>query len=103
MDKRLRWFDEGAAALRRVVDKAGHGDDLPASADCYACPCCLGLYDREAVASRILTLEDVPPKALGGRPSSVPDAAKRNVRRHLASSDGVTGVPPKLKSPLMSL
>lgn len=68
MDKRLRWFDEGAAALRRVVDKAGHGDDLPASADCYACPCCLGLYDREAVASRILTLEDVPPKALGGRP-----------------------------------
>lgn len=68
MDKRLRWFDEGAAALRRVFDKADRGDELPASADCYACPCCLGLYYREAVASRVLTLEDVPPKALGGRP-----------------------------------
>ena len=68
MDKRLRWFDEGAAALRRVFGQAGRGDELPASADCYACPCCLGLYYREAVARRVLTLEDVPPKALGGRP-----------------------------------
>lgn len=68
MDKRLRWFDEGATALRRVFETAGRADELPASADCYACPCCLGLYYREAVARRVLTLEDVPPKALGGRP-----------------------------------
>lgn len=68
MDKRLRWFDEGASALRRAFDRAGHSGALPGSGEFYACPCCLGLYAREAVASRVLTIEDVPPKALGGRP-----------------------------------
>jgi hypothetical protein len=68
VDKRLRWFDEGASALRRAFDRAGHSDVLPGSGEFYACPCCLGLFAREAVASRVLTIEDVPPKALGGRP-----------------------------------
>ena len=68
MDKRLRWFDEGAAALRRAFERAGKVEELPLRGECYACPCCLGLYRRDAVASRDLTIEDVPPKALGGRP-----------------------------------
>src|SRR6185437_857343 len=34
----------------------------------YACPCCLVVYPRAAVAARVLTIEDVPPKVLGGRP-----------------------------------
>ncbi len=69
MDKRQRWFDEGATALRRVLERAGRVGELPVAGDWYACPCCLGLYALlEAVASRVLTIEDVPPKAVGGRP-----------------------------------
>ncbi len=68
MDKRQRWFGEGATALRRALERVGRADELPTPGDWYACPCCLGLYAPEAVASRVLTIEDVPPKALGGRP-----------------------------------
>ncbi len=68
MDKRLRWFDEGASRLRLVLDRQGHGHQLPSTGDYYACPCCLRAYPRAAVAARVLTIEDVPPRALGGRP-----------------------------------
>ncbi len=68
MDKRQRWFHEGATALRRALERAGRADELPTPSQWYACPCCLGLYATNAVASRVLTIEDVPPKALGGRP-----------------------------------
>lgn len=68
MDKRLRWFDDGAHKLRQVLDRLGLGHGLPADKDYYACPCCLLLYPREAVAAGFLTVEDVPPKSVGGRP-----------------------------------
>jgi hypothetical protein len=68
MEKRQRWFHEGATALRRALERAGRADELPTPGDWYACPSCLGLYAPKAVASGVLTIEDVPPKALGGRP-----------------------------------
>ncbi|WP_326663476.1 hypothetical protein [Streptomyces canus] len=68
MDKRLRWFDEGAPKLRQVLDQLGLGDVLPAGQDFYACPCCLVAYPREAVSDDRLSIEDVPPKSVGGRP-----------------------------------
>ncbi|MGI5284882.1 hypothetical protein ACQEVF_16295 [Nonomuraea polychroma] len=68
MDKRLRWFDEGAPKLRDVLDRLRLGDKLPADKDFYACPCCLLAYPREAVTAGLLTIEDVPPKSVGGRP-----------------------------------
>jgi hypothetical protein len=68
MDRRSYWFDEGASALRLVLERQGRGHQLPSADDYYACPCCLGVYPREAVAARALTIEDVPPKVLGGRP-----------------------------------
>jgi hypothetical protein len=67
-EKRSRWFDEGASALRLVLDRQGRREQLPPTGDYYACPCCLRLFTRAAVTARVLTLEDVPPKALGGRP-----------------------------------
>lgn len=68
MDKRLYWFDEGASTLRLVLERQGRGHQLPSVDDYYACPCCLGVYPRAAVAARALTIEDVPPKVLGGHP-----------------------------------
>ena len=68
MDKRSRWFNEGASALRLVLERLGRGHELPSTGDYYACPCCLVAHPRAAVAARALTIEDVPPKALGGRP-----------------------------------
>lgn len=67
MDKRLRWFDEGAPMLRTVLGRLGHADKLPADEDYYACPCCLTAYSRGAVMAGILTVEHVPPERLGGR------------------------------------
>ncbi|MFJ2256866.1 hypothetical protein ACIOKD_00750 [Streptomyces sp. NPDC087844] len=68
MDKRLRWFDEGAPKLRQVLGRLGLDDVLPAGQNFYACPCCLMAYPREAVQADLLTVEDVPPKSVGGRP-----------------------------------
>jgi hypothetical protein len=68
VERRLHWFDEGASTLRLVLDRQGRGHQLPPTGDCYACPCCLVAYPRAAVADRTLTIEDVPPKVLGGRP-----------------------------------
>ncbi|WP_220292424.1 HNH endonuclease [Streptomyces sp. MBT84] len=68
MDKRLSWFDEGAPKLRQVLDRLGLDDALPAGQDFYACPCCLVAYPREAVSGGLLTIEDVPPRSVGGRP-----------------------------------
>ncbi|WFE19520.1 HNH endonuclease [Solwaraspora sp. WMMD937] len=67
MDKRLRWFNEGAPMLRLVLDRLSHGDKLPVGEDYYACPCCLTAYSREAIAAGVLTVEHVPPQGLGGR------------------------------------
>lgn len=68
MDKYSRWFHEGASALRLFLEKQGRSHELPPTEDYYACPCCLVAHPHAAVAARFLTIEDVPPKALGGRP-----------------------------------
>src|SRR5437762_3478480 len=65
-DRKLSWFDQGAAALRACFDSRGRSADLPAGA-CYYCPCCLALHDRDSVVDGLLTAEDVPPKSVGGR------------------------------------
>ena len=57
--RRLRWFDQGAAALART--RPG----LPSPA--YACPLCLGLFRREAVEANELTDEHVPPRSIEPR------------------------------------
>ncbi|GAB3831725.1 HNH endonuclease [Dactylosporangium cerinum] len=67
MEKRLRWFDEGAPLLRAAADRLGFGAALPAGEDWYACPLCLVAWPRSAVTTRLLTEEHVPPHALGGR------------------------------------
>ncbi|MFF1319830.1 hypothetical protein ACFVZZ_10440 [Streptomyces chartreusis] len=67
MDKRLRWFDEGAHKLRQVLERLPLDGELP-DEEFYACPCCLVAYPRAAVAAGLLTIEDVPPKSVGGRP-----------------------------------
>jgi hypothetical protein len=68
VNKRLQWFDEGTPHLRAILSRLGHEDALPDSRDYYACPCCLGLFTREAAKSGLLTEEHVPPKKLGGQP-----------------------------------
>jgi hypothetical protein len=64
---RERWFNEGAVRFQKVLENVGARDLLPPD-DYYACPCCLWIFPRRAVTTRELTLEDVPPKKLGGRP-----------------------------------
>jgi hypothetical protein len=61
MDKAERWFNEGSITLRRTLQAMGQGHRLPSIGDYYACPCCLKIFDREAVTQNILTIEHVPP------------------------------------------
>ena len=68
VEQREQWFIEGAAALRLHTTAIGQPDALPPTGEYYACPCCMGVYGREAVHDRTLTYEDVPPKSVGGRP-----------------------------------
>ena len=67
VDRRERWFVEGAAALRRTLTTIGLPNLLPPTGEFYACPCCLIPYGRDALNARVLTEEHVPPRALGGR------------------------------------
>ncbi|MET7567438.1 HNH endonuclease [Streptomyces sp. NPDC005492] len=68
MDKREHWFNEGAPLFRRALEQLGLADRLPTTEDrYYACPCCLIAYPFEAIESQVLTIEHVPPDALGGK------------------------------------
>lgn len=58
-DLRQRLFDRGADAVEIVAPSLGRA---------YACPQCLKPFRQEDLDSGTLTLEDVPPKALGGKP-----------------------------------
>lgn len=51
------YFERGAAAIRRY-----NGREL------YCCPMCGKGFDRNALVTGDLTLEDSPPKSIGGRP-----------------------------------
>jgi hypothetical protein len=63
-----RWFDEGAAALRRALAAMSMQDALPSLGQFYACPLCLTAHGREALDGPhpSLTDEHVPPRAAGG-------------------------------------
>jgi hypothetical protein len=67
MNKRERWFSEGAPLFRHVMDRIGLADRLPTDDLYYACPCCLHAFPFEAVTARVLTIEHVPPEALDGK------------------------------------
>lgn len=56
--RRVAWFDLGAKALQFLE---------PRAPDCYVCPLCIRAFTRNAVATRVLTTEHVPPESLGGR------------------------------------
>ena len=69
-----RWFDAGAAALRRTLAAHSFTNEVaeldrrfPGGA--YACPCCLVAYGHGALADepRTLTEEHVPPELAGGK------------------------------------
>ncbi|WP_158880122.1 hypothetical protein [Streptomyces sp. NRRL F-4428] len=65
MDRRERWFNEGAPKLRDALAALAIESKLP-EGDFYMCPCCLVAYPKEALAAEILTEEHVPPRRLGG-------------------------------------
>jgi hypothetical protein len=67
VDRRERWFVEGAAALRQTLTAIGLADALSPTGEFYACPCCLTAYGRDALDARFLTVEHVPPRWAGGR------------------------------------
>jgi hypothetical protein len=63
-EKRLRWFTQGKQAVETSLKIAAQ---VP---QCYVCPLCFPInrvFLREAIDTGELTLEHVPPDALGGR------------------------------------
>ena len=65
--KHVEWFRRGAGALRALARENGREDALPAPGDWYLCPLCLDGLTIEELGTGELTVEHVPPKALGGR------------------------------------
>lgn len=58
--RKERWFNAGARALIRATN--GQVKDR------YRCPTCLSDFELDALRTGAITEEDVPPRALGGRP-----------------------------------
>jgi hypothetical protein len=67
VERRERWFTDGAAALRRTLTAMGMGDSLPPTGQFYACPLCLTAYGRDAFEGGVFSDEHVPPRTAGGR------------------------------------
>jgi hypothetical protein len=66
--KHLDWFHVGASTLRSVARERGFEDVFPTTEDWYLCPLCLDvLLTVEEFDTGELTVEHVPPKALGGK------------------------------------
>jgi hypothetical protein len=66
--KHIKWFHQGAGTLRAVARERGREDyALPASEDWYMCPLCIDTWlTVEEFETGELTVEHVPPEALGG-------------------------------------
>lgn len=64
--RRRAWFARGARAAAAVDPTAAAA--IAAGSPYYACPICLRFFSEGAVAQGLLTIEDVPPKSVGGRP-----------------------------------
>jgi len=67
VERRERWFTDGAAALRRTLTAMGMEDSLPSAGQFYACPLCLMTYGRDAFDGGVFSDEHVPPLTAGGR------------------------------------
>ena len=65
MQRRERWFADGAEALRRTLGGMGMADSLP-DGEFYACPLCLQAYGRAALDYGVFSDEHVPPRSAGG-------------------------------------
>lgn len=71
LETKLRWFDQGAAALSQAWPDLVQAAQAPI----YICPQCFNETDlgtnkvffREAVETKDLTAEHVPPKSFGGK------------------------------------
>ncbi len=58
------WFNLGARAFAKAFPTI-----LPEHDDTfYVCPLCMYAFTRQAIAAGSVTLEDVPPKSVGGKP-----------------------------------
>lgn len=57
-NSRTAWFERGVTAIQQIASTNMAG--------AYICPLCIRAFDRKALA--LLTKEDAPPRALGGRP-----------------------------------
>lgn len=65
--KHIEWFYRGARTLRAVARERGFEDAFPSDEDWYLCPVCLDvLLTVEEFATEQLSVEHVPPEALGG-------------------------------------
>lgn len=64
--KHIEWFQRGARTLRALAREHGREDVFPTREDWYLCPLCLDGVTIEELDTGELTVEHVPPKALGG-------------------------------------
>jgi HNH endonuclease len=64
--KHIEWFYRGARTLRAVALERGIEDAFPSDEDWYLCPVCLDGLTIEEFATEQLSVEHVPPEALGG-------------------------------------
>ncbi|MFI6993902.1 HNH endonuclease [Nonomuraea wenchangensis] len=66
--KHVEWFRVGARTLRAVARETGREDGFLTEEDWYLCPLCLNvMLTAEEFETGELTVEHVPPKALGGK------------------------------------
>ncbi len=73
-DKRKRIFDKYVSQLKKLNENNLLPDFIKYKEDCYICPICLNNFsenDLKDVSENMLTLEDAPPKSLGGRATTL--------------------------------
>lgn len=61
------WFELGSRTLRAVLAERGREALLPTDEDWYLCPLCVDVvFTVSEFETKELSIEHVPPKALGG-------------------------------------
>jgi hypothetical protein len=91
MQKHIDWFNLGARTLRVVARERGFEGALPGGQDWYLCPLCLDVaLTVEELGVGELTVEHVPPEALGGDEKQASSGAsctsllaRASARRHV--------------------
>jgi hypothetical protein len=66
--RKRNFFELGSGALTALGLEGKH----------YACPICAEIFDETALTNSTLTLEDVPPKSVGGKPMLLTCASCNN-------------------------